>query len=130
MTTSTRTRSEPAPIHAIHTEKDLAWAHAEIDRLIDAKPGTPDYRRLEVLGILVNAYELAHHRLPPPDPVDAILFRMEQGGLTQAALAELLGSRPRASEVLSRKRPLTLEMIRALHTQWGIPLRSLIGVES
>ncbi len=124
-----RTQSETPVLRAIHSERDLAWAHAEIDRLIDAKPGTPDYARLEVLGILVNVYELEHHRLPPPDPVEAIRFRMEQGGLQQKDLAALFGSRPRASEVLSRKRPLTLEMIRALHTRWGIPLQSLVDVQ-
>jgi HTH-type transcriptional regulator/antitoxin HigA len=80
-----------------------------------------------VLATLVEAYERKHFPVSPPDPVQAILFRMEQQGLTRKDLAPLLGSRARVSEVLNHKRELTLPMIRALHEKLGIPAESLIG---
>jgi HTH-type transcriptional regulator/antitoxin HigA len=76
---------------------------------------------------LVEAYETRHHSIDPPDPVDAILFRMEQQGLTRKDLEPILGSRSRVSEVLNRKRTLSLEMIRNLHKRLNIPLESLVG---
>jgi HTH-type transcriptional regulator/antitoxin HigA len=80
-----------------------------------------------VLGILVAAYEDAHWPILPPDPVDAIKFHMEQNGLRQKDLADVLGSASRASEILHRRRTLTIEMIRAIHDAWNIPLDSLVG---
>jgi HTH-type transcriptional regulator/antitoxin HigA len=92
-----------------------------------AEPDTPKGDRLEILMILVEAYETKHHSINPPDPIDAILFRMEQQGLTRKDLEPILGSRSRVSEVLNRKRTLSLEMIRSLHKQLNIPLESLVG---
>jgi HTH-type transcriptional regulator/antitoxin HigA len=80
-----------------------------------------------VLGILVAAYEDAHWPILPLDPVDAIKFHMEQNGLRQKDLAGVLGSSSRASEILHRRRALAVEMIRAVHTAWAIPLHSLVG---
>lgn len=113
-------------IKAIRTEADYDWALAEIDRLMDAEPGTQEGDRLDVLVTLVEAYEVQHWRIDPPDPIEAIKLRMQQRGLTRQDLEKVLGSKSRVSEILSRKRPLTLEMIRRLHTLWGIPAESLI----
>jgi HTH-type transcriptional regulator / antitoxin HigA len=82
---------------------------------------------LEVLGVLVSEWEREHVAIPVPDPIDAILFRLEQQGLTPRELEPMLGSRRRVSEVLGRRRPLTLPMIRALHRCLGIPLESLVA---
>jgi len=114
-------------IHPIHTKADHAAALARIEALWNARPGTPEHDELEVLAILVAAYEDEHWPILPPDPVDAIKFHMEQNGLRQRDLASVLGSTSRASEVLHRRRPLSVEMIRAVHKAWTIPLDSLIG---
>jgi HTH-type transcriptional regulator/antitoxin HigA len=111
----------------IRTDAEHEAALEEIARLWDAAPGTADHDHLEVLAILVEAYEAAHHPIPPPDPVDAILFRMDQAGLTRKDLEPCLGSRARVSEVLNRKRPLTLAMIRKLHAYLDIPAEVLIS---
>lgn len=112
----------------IHTKKDLSDALARIDHIIDARHGTPEYDELEILSTLVEAYEEKHYPILPPDPVEAIKFRMDQMGLKQADIARYVGGRNRASEVLSRKRPLSLRMIRNLHRNLNIPSDSLIGV--
>ena len=112
----------------IHTRKDLAVALAQIDKLIDAKPGTGEHDQLEVLSILVEAYEEEHCPILPPDPVEAIKFRMDQLGLKQADIARHFGGKNRASEVLSRKRPLSLRMIRNLHKNFHIPSDTLLGL--
>jgi HTH-type transcriptional regulator/antitoxin HigA len=112
----------------IHTKKDLAEALARIDELIDAPHGTPEYDELEILSTLVEAYEDKHSPILPPDPVEAIKFRMEQMGLRQSDIARFLGGKNRASEVLSRKRPLSLRMIRNLHRNLNIPSDSLLGL--
>lgn len=114
------------PIRPIRTRKDHAMALKEIERLWNAKPGTPAYDRLDVLATLVEAYERKHLSMPGLDPVQAILFRMDQQGLTRKDLVPLIGSRARVSEVLNHKRELTLSMIRALHLKLGIPAESLI----
>jgi HTH-type transcriptional regulator/antitoxin HigA len=114
-------------IKPIRNEKDLKKALARIDVLIDSKRGTPEYDELEVLSTLVEAYEERHHPIDPPDPVEAIKFRMEQMGIKQSDLAPYMGGRNRVSEVLSRKRPLSLRMIRNLHKHFHIPSDSLIG---
>jgi HTH-type transcriptional regulator/antitoxin HigA len=113
-------------IRPIRTNRDHARALKEIERLWNAKPGTPAYDRLDVLATLVEAYERTHFPVPALDPVEAILFRMEQQGLTRRDLEPLIGSRARVSEVLNHKRDLTLPMIRALHRKLGIPAESLI----
>jgi len=115
-------------VKPIRTQKDLREALARIDEIIDAKYGTPEYDELEVLSTLVEAFEEKHYPVPPPDPVEAIKFRMEQLGLKQADIAPLFGGKNRASEVLSRKRPLNLRMIRNLHSNLRIPSDSLIGL--
>ena len=79
-------------VRPLRTEADLDWALAQIDSLVDAVPGTRVYDRLDVISTLVEAYEARHHAIPPPDPVDAILFRMDQQGHTRKDLAALLGS--------------------------------------
>ena len=114
-------------IQPIETEVDYDRALAEINALWGAEPDTPKGDRLEILMTLVEAYETKHHFIDPPDPIDAILFRMEQQGLTRKDLEPILGSRSRVSEVLNRKRTLSLEMIRNLHKQLNIPLESLVG---
>lgn len=113
-------------IRPIRTDEDHAAAVADIERLWDAEPGTAEHDRLEVLGTLVDAYEARRWPIDPPDPVEAIKSRMEQAGYTQADLARVIGSRARASEVLARKRRLTLEMAWRLSTEWQIPAESLI----
>ncbi|MBI3246446.1 MAG: helix-turn-helix domain-containing protein [Deltaproteobacteria bacterium] len=113
-------------IKPIKIEADYETALAEIDALMDVVPGTPEGDRLDVLVTLVEAYEAKHWRIDPPDPIAAIELRMQQKGLTRRHLEKILGSRSRVSEILNRKRPLTLEMIRRLHALWGIPAESLI----
>ena len=87
---------------------------------MDAEPGTSEGDRLDILVTLIEAYEARHWRIDPPDPIEAIKLRMQQRGLTRQDLEKVLGSKSRVSEVLARKRPLTLEMIRRLHDLWGI----------
>ncbi|HEX3675242.1 MAG TPA: helix-turn-helix domain-containing protein [Rhizomicrobium sp.] len=113
-------------LHPIRSEKDHNSALREIERLWGAKQRTPEGDRLEILLTLVDAYEEQHWPIAPSDPIEAIRFRMEQAGHTQAELASLLGSQSRASEILKRKRPLTLQMIWKLHEAWGIPAEILI----
>lgn len=113
-------------IKPIKTDEDLAAALAEIDRLWGAPLDTPRGDKLDVLITLVEAYEAIHYPIDPPDPVEAIAFRLDQLGLSRNALLPALGSRSRISEVLNRKRALSLPMIRRLHQQFGIPLESLI----
>lgn len=93
----------------------------------EPEPGSVDGDRFEVLATLVEAYEAAHFPIDPPDPIEAIRFRMEQGGLTVKDLVPSIGQPNRVYEVLNRKRGLTLEMIRNLHRNLDIPLGSLIG---
>jgi HTH-type transcriptional regulator / antitoxin HigA len=114
-------------IKPVRTSKDHRAALAEVERLWEAKPGTPEHDCLEVLVTLIEAYEVKHHPIPPPDPVEAILFRMDQLDLDRKDLEALIGSRARVSEVLSGRRSLSLGMIRRLHGRLGIPAEVLIG---
>ena len=114
-------------VKPIKTEADYDAALRAIERLWKAEPGTPAADRLEVLVTLVEAYEAERWPIDLPDPVAAILFRMEQQELTRRDLEPYLGGRGRVSEVLTGKRALTLAMIRKLHAGLGIPLESLIG---
>ena len=114
-------------IRPIKTERDYRKALKEIERLWDAKPNTPKGDRLEVLVTLVEAYEQRHFKVEPPDPVEAIKFRMEQLGLKPSDLAKFLGGRSRVSEVLNRKRKLTVEMMRSLRKHLDIPAESLLA---
>lgn len=104
---------------------------AEIHRLIAQAPkaGSPESDKLELLSVLVEAYEAKQFPVEPPDPIDAILFRMEEQGLRQADLVPYFGTRSRVSEVLARKRPLTVNMIRALSVGLGISAETLVGLE-
>jgi HTH-type transcriptional regulator/antitoxin HigA len=97
-----------------------------IERLMNARPGTAQGDELDVLTTLAQAWEEKHHAIEPPDPIEAIRFAMEQRGLTRRDLEPLLGSRARVAEVLNRRRPLTLAMIRRLHHKLGIPAESLL----
>ena len=94
---------------------------------MSAPAGGQDADRLEVLSTLVASYEARHHAIPPPDPIDAIRFRLEQQGLTAKALEGLIGTRARVFEVMNRRRPLSISMIRRLHKALHIPLESLVG---
>ena len=114
----------------IHTEADHEAALARIAALWDARPGSQEHDELEVLAILVSAYEDRRWPILPPDPIEAIKFHIEQNNLKQKDLAGVIGSVSRASEILGRRRPLTVEMIRAIHNQWSIPLESLIGADA
>jgi HTH-type transcriptional regulator/antitoxin HigA len=113
-------------VRPIRSEADLDAAIAEVGRLWGAAEGTPQADRLDVLATLIDAYEAEHHAIDPPDPVDAILFRMDQQGLTRKDLEGILGSRARVSEVLARRRGLSLSMIRRLSEGLGIPAEILI----
>ena len=104
----------------IRSEADYQAALAEIERLWGAKLGTSEGDRLDVLATLIDAYEAEHDPMDPPDPVEAIRFRMEQEGLTRKDLERVLGTRTRVSEILNRKRSLSIGMIRRLHAELGI----------
>ena len=127
MTESTLKLSQRVDAYPIRTEEDLTRALAEIGGLLRAEPGSIEEARLEVLSVLVRDYEMKHHPIPPPDPVDAIKFRLEQIGKTKKDLVGIIGSRSRVSEVLNRKRQLSLGMIRALRDKLGVPLASLVS---
>ena len=114
-------------VRPIRTGADHAAAITRIKSLWDAQPGSPDHDELVVLSVLVSAFEDRRRPMLPPDPVDAIKFHMEQNGFMQKDFAAVVDGVSRASEVLNRRRPLTIEMIRAIHAAWTIPLNSLIG---
>ena len=114
-------------IKPIKTERDYHKALKEIERLWDAKPNTAKGDRLDVLVTLVEAYEQRHYKVESPDPIEAIKFRMEQLGLKPSDLAKILGSRSRASEVLNKKRKLTVDMMRSLRKHLDIPVESLLA---
>src|SRR5216684_9266037 len=113
-------------VKPVRTKKDYEAALAEVERLWGAKLGTPEGDRLDVLAILIDAYETARFPIDPPDPVEAIKFRMEQQGLTRKDLQPLIGTRTRVAEVLNRKRSLSIGMIRRLHQALGISAEVLI----
>jgi HTH-type transcriptional regulator/antitoxin HigA len=117
-------------IKPVRNEREHKAALAEVERLWDAKPGTSEHDRLDVLVTLIEAYEDKHEPIPPPDPIDAILFRMDQLDLDRKDLEPLIGSRARVSEVLGRRRGLSLGMIRRLHSQLGIPADILVDSAS
>jgi HTH-type transcriptional regulator/antitoxin HigA len=113
-------------IKPLKTEKDYKSALEHVQRLWNVEPETPDGDDLDVLITLIEAYEEKHYPIDPPDPVEAIKFRMDQKGLRRVDLAPILGGKNRVTEVLQRKKPLTLKMIRNLHQKIGIPYESLI----
>ncbi|MHB1131516.1 MAG: helix-turn-helix domain-containing protein [Chloroflexota bacterium] len=120
------TRNETAGFKPIKTDSDYRDALAEVERLYDAAPDTSEGDRLEVLVTLIQVYEAKHYQIPLPDPIAAIEYHMESRGLTRRDLEPYIGSRGRVSEVLHRRRPLTVEMIRRLHSGLGIPAEVLI----
>ena len=113
-------------IRPIKSKTDHRAALKDIERLLDATPGTPDGDRLDVLVTLVEYYEAQQEPVGPPHPVEALLYYMESRGLSRRDLEPYLGSRARVAEVLNRRRPLTIEMIRKLHTGLGISADVLI----
>ena len=114
-------------IKPIRNEADYEAALKEVERLWGAEPGTPDGDRFEVLFTLVEAYEEQHYPIFPPDPINAILYTLEARGLERKDLEAYIGSSGRVSEVLNRKRPLTLRMIRKLNSGLGIPVEVLVN---
>lgn len=117
-------------IKPIKNERDYRVVLKEIDALMDAKAGSADGDRLDVLATLAEAWEEKHHAIDAPDPIEAIHFAMEQRGLTRRDLEPYIGSRARVAEVLNHKRSLTLAMIRKLHRGLGIPAEVLIRENS
>src|SRR5580658_7096196 len=116
-------KSELKPIR---TKADYEKALSEVERLWGAKSGTREGDRLDVLATLIDAYEAERYPMDPPDPIEAIKFRMEQQGLTRRDLEELIGTRTRIAEILNRKRGLSIGMIRRLHEHLGISAEVLI----
>ena len=110
----------------IRTEADYEAALEEVERLWGARIGTPEGDRLDILATLIDVYENEHYPIDPPDPIEAIKFRMEQQGLTRKDLEGVLGSRTRVAEVLNRQRGLSIAMIRRLHEKLGISAEVLI----
>jgi HTH-type transcriptional regulator / antitoxin HigA len=113
-------------LQPIRDRETYRTALTEIERLFDAPAGTPEFDRLEVLVTLVEVYESKQEPILPPEPIEAILYYMESRGLTRQDLESAIGSHAGVAEVLSRTSPLTLEMIRRLHKQLGIPAQTLI----
>ena len=113
-------------VKPIRTKRDYEAALKEVERLWGTKAGTRDGDRLDVLATLIDAYETEHYPMDPPDPIEAIKFRMEQQGLTRRDLEDIIGTRTRIAEVLNRKRGLSIEMIRRLHQRLGISAEVLI----
>lgn len=114
-------------IRPIKTEQDYNSALNRIEELWGAKRDTPEGDELDLLVTLVESYEMKHYPIAPPDPVDAIKFRMEQMGMTSADMVQYLGSQSRVSEILNRKRRLTLGMIKSLYKGLKIPAEILLA---
>jgi HTH-type transcriptional regulator / antitoxin HigA len=115
-------------IRPIHNDNDHRAALREIEALMDAKPGSEAFDKLDILATLVERYERERFPIAEPrwDPVDVIQFAIDEMGHSQKELGDLLGSRSRASEILKRRRPLTVGMIHAISTAWKIPASLLI----
>jgi len=114
-------------VKVIKTEKDYEQALSRLKEIFHAPADTPEGDEAEVLSILIEKYEDKHYPIEAPDPIEAIKFRMEQIGMKKKDLAEVIGYKSRVSEVLSRRRKLTLKMIRNLHEKMNIPYESLMG---
>jgi HTH-type transcriptional regulator / antitoxin HigA len=113
-------------LQPIRNHEDHKMALQEIERLFDAEQGTPEFDQLEILVTLVEAYEDKHEPILPPEPIEAILYYLESRGLTRKDLELSMGTQDRVTAILDRKSPLTLEIIRQLHHQLGIPAQVLI----
>jgi len=114
-------------IGLIKTEEDYNNALAKMELLFDVKPGSEKFAEAELLITLIELYEEKHYKIDAPDPIEAIKFRMEQMGMKPTDLAKYLGTRGRVSEILNRKRKLTVNMMRILHQKLGIPAESLLA---
>ena len=114
-------------IRPIKTEQDYNTAISRIEELWGAKKDSPEGDELDLLVTIVESYELKHYPIAPPDPIDAIKFRMEQMGMTSADMIKYLGSQSRVSEILSGKRRLTLGMIKSLYKGLNIPAEILLA---
>lgn len=114
------------PVYPIRTDADYEAALRTIEELFDAAPETPQGDTLDVLTILVEDYESRHHPIAFPDPIEAILYHLESRGLSRQDLEPYIGSRAQVDEVLDRKRPLSIDMIRKLHLDLGIAADVLI----
>ena len=114
-------------IKLIKTEKDYEQALERLEEIFDAYPGTSDEDEAEILSILIEKYEDEHYPIEAPDPIEAIKFRMEQMGLRNTELTDIIGYKSRVSEILSKKRKLTLRMIRNLHDKLKIPYEALMS---
>ena len=116
------------PIRPLRSEADYDAALVEIERYFEKEPkrGTPAADHFDLLALVIEDYERKNWPIDPPDPVAAIRYRMETGGLTQTDLGRLLGSRQRASDILSHKRRLTMQMAWKLHREWDIPADALL----
>lgn len=113
-------------LQPIRSEKDYDIALARLDEIFHAKPGTKEGDELEILALLISDYEDKHYPIDPPDPIEAIKFRMEQMGMNQNDLAQILGHKSRASEILNKKRKLTLSMIRKFNKELNISTEVLV----
>src|SRR5215468_12189679 len=113
-------------VRPIRTKRDHDAARKEVERLWGAKANTSEGDRLDVLATLIDVYEAEHYPMDPPDPIEAIKFRMEQQGLSRRDLEEIIGTRTRIAEVLNRRRGLSIAMIRRLHERLGISAEVLI----
>lgn len=114
-------------IKVLKTEEDYGKALKRLEIIFDAQANTPEGDEAELLGILIEKYEDEHYPIDPPDPIEAIKFRMEQMNMDKKDLAEIIGYKSRVSEIFSRKRKLNLEMIRRLHKKMKIPYESLLN---
>jgi HTH-type transcriptional regulator/antitoxin HigA len=116
-------------IRLLRTESDYDEALEEVEGYFEnePKPGTLEADRFDLLALIIEDYERKRWPIEPPEAIDAIRYRMETGGYTQADLGRLLGSRQRASDILTKKRPLTMRMAWKLHREWGIPAEALIA---
>jgi HTH-type transcriptional regulator/antitoxin HigA len=114
-------------VRALHTDADYEWALKEIERYFDnpPEPGTADADRFDVLSALIEKYEDSEYDIPAADPIDVLHFAIDNMGRSQADLARIIGSRARASEILNRKRRLTLDMMRAISAEWKLPIETL-----
>jgi HTH-type transcriptional regulator/antitoxin HigA len=126
------TAKATAPVRPLHSEADYEAALDAIEAYFEnePQPGTPAADRFDLLALVIEDYERRHWPIDPPDAVDAIRYRMETGNFTQADLGRLLGSRQRASDILKRRRRITMQMAWKLHREWGIPAEALIRPRS
>jgi HTH-type transcriptional regulator/antitoxin HigA len=115
-------------IRPLRTKADYEAALDQIERYFDREPtpGTAEADRFDLLALVIEDYEKKHWPIDPPDPIEAIRYRMTTGGFSQADLGRLIGSRQRASDILARRRRLTMQMAWRLHRDWGIPAEALI----